>query len=203
MIAPPKPPRDELEALIEEARERQRRRRLLGAAAVAIAAGLSLGIYALAGGFGQRQVAGVSGAGGPPPCRSSQLSASAFLQPATPGGAGPITIVNTGGSACSFPRGFPIVRMSWAGKPQAVREEKIHGQRGPPAEVLAPGAKAAVPLTWSNWCGGAIGQMVRVRFDVRFRSGLTVVALTKLDGGPACLNSARRVQLGVGRPFQP
>ena len=47
MIAPPKPPsHDELDALIKEARERQLRRRLVGAAAVAIAAGVSLAVWA-------------------------------------------------------------------------------------------------------------------------------------------------------------
>ena len=48
MIAPPKPPsHDELEALIKEARARQLRRRLIGAAGVAIASALALGIYGL------------------------------------------------------------------------------------------------------------------------------------------------------------
>jgi hypothetical protein len=48
MIAPPKPPsRDELEALIKEARARHLRRRLLGAAGVAVAAAIGLSVYAL------------------------------------------------------------------------------------------------------------------------------------------------------------
>jgi hypothetical protein len=47
MIAPPKPPSHELEALIKEARARQLRRRLLGAAGIAIAAALALSAYAL------------------------------------------------------------------------------------------------------------------------------------------------------------
>jgi hypothetical protein len=47
MIAPPKPPsQDELEALIREARERQLRRRLFATAAVAIAAGVGLAVWA-------------------------------------------------------------------------------------------------------------------------------------------------------------
>jgi hypothetical protein len=47
MIAPPKPPSsDELELLIKEARERQLRRRLVGAATVAIAAGVGLAVWA-------------------------------------------------------------------------------------------------------------------------------------------------------------
>ena len=47
MLAPPKPSHDDAELLIKEARERQQRRRLLGAAGVAIAAGLTLGIHAV------------------------------------------------------------------------------------------------------------------------------------------------------------
>ncbi len=78
MIAPPKPPaHDELEALMKEARQRQLRRRLLGAAGVAVAAAIALGIYALAIGDSNRSTgAAPIGPGGVPLCRSSQISVS-------------------------------------------------------------------------------------------------------------------------------
>ncbi len=51
MIAPPSPPlHEDLELLIKEARDRQLRRRLIGAAGIAIAAAVSLGIYVAARG---------------------------------------------------------------------------------------------------------------------------------------------------------
>lgn len=73
MIAPPKPPRDELELLIKEARQRQLRRRLLGAAAVAIVAAIGLGIYALTGGNGDRSATDGSPRDGAPACRARRF----------------------------------------------------------------------------------------------------------------------------------
>lgn len=65
MLAPPRPPaHDELEALIREARARQRRRWFLAAAAILLAAGVSVGIYsAISGGRPVRT--GVIGRSGP------------------------------------------------------------------------------------------------------------------------------------------
>src|ERR1700758_2425229 len=95
MIAPPKPPaHNELEALIKEARERQLRRRLLGAAGIARAAAVSLGVYAfVTGGKVDRITQEPTNAGpaGAPLCRPGQLSAFAGWQGATQsmlGGAG-------------------------------------------------------------------------------------------------------------------
>ena len=78
MIAPPKPPaHDELEALIKEARQRQLRRRLLGAAGVAVAAAIALGIYAFTIGGAQPKHAELRRSpSGVPLCRSSQISVS-------------------------------------------------------------------------------------------------------------------------------
>ncbi|HEX4323272.1 MAG TPA: hypothetical protein VHZ77_01445 [Gaiellaceae bacterium] len=59
MLAPERPPaNEELEALIREARMRQRRRWLLGAGAIAIAAGVSLALWAALSGGGKVVVRG-------------------------------------------------------------------------------------------------------------------------------------------------
>jgi len=72
MIAPPRPPsRDDLEALIEEARARQLRRRLLGAAGVAIAAALGLSVYALTIGGQPAASTAQKGSSGVPFCCAS------------------------------------------------------------------------------------------------------------------------------------
>src|SRR5262245_1967040 len=97
MIAPPRPPsKDEIEALIEEARGRQLRRRLLGAAGVAIAAALGLSVYALttspdrpATSTAEQKPVGHS------TCRSAQLSGSAGFQGATQTMLGSVTLQNT------------------------------------------------------------------------------------------------------------
>jgi photosystem II stability/assembly factor-like uncharacterized protein len=53
VVAPPEPPRpDELEALIREARARQRRRRLIAAATIAVAGAVSLSAWAAIPGLG-------------------------------------------------------------------------------------------------------------------------------------------------------
>ena len=107
MIAPPRPPsHDELEALIKEARERQLRRRLLGAAGVAVAAAIGLGIYALTIGDSNRSTgAAPSGPGGVPLCRSSQISVSipGLTGVIEQGRTGLFVMTNKSGSACSLP----------------------------------------------------------------------------------------------------
>lgn len=55
------PPQDELEALIPEARARQRRRRLGLAALVAVLAGTALGISSILGGAGRHATTGAGG----------------------------------------------------------------------------------------------------------------------------------------------
>src|SRR5258706_5861248 len=79
MIAPPKPPsRDDVEALIKEARARQLRRRRLGAAGVAIVAGVGLAVYALTtGGGAQSGLTNGSPRCAAPLCRNSRLSVAA------------------------------------------------------------------------------------------------------------------------------
>lgn len=65
MLAPPRPPaHDELEALIREARERQRRRRVLWAAVVAVGLGAGLAAWAAIVGGGPVRHAAAGGANG-------------------------------------------------------------------------------------------------------------------------------------------
>jgi len=79
--SPPRPPsQDEFDALIREARERQLRRRLLGAAAIAVAAAASLGIYVAFSGGSSRPTAGASGSGLVTTCPRGALSLSLQTQ---------------------------------------------------------------------------------------------------------------------------
>ena len=114
MIAPPKPPaHDELELLIKEARERQLRRRLLGAAAVAIAAAIGLGAYALAAGPTQRTDA-TSGArpraaGGS--CDAAggwRLKLSGLVSEPTGQHTAPLAVTRTGARPCTLD-GYPAI----------------------------------------------------------------------------------------------
>jgi photosystem II stability/assembly factor-like uncharacterized protein len=81
VVAPPEPPRpDELEALIREARARQRRRRLAVAGFVALAAGLALALWAaIPGGGSARSARGGGGhSGGPPTTGANGRRAQIF-----------------------------------------------------------------------------------------------------------------------------
>src|SRR5712672_647445 len=187
MIAPPRPPtHDDLEALIKEARERQLRRRLLRTAGIAIVAALGLAIYALttvaSGGTGT--TISVRGAAGSV-CRGQHLAATTFLQAATMSGVGPITIANVSDAACVLPRGIPSVRITWRGSTLSVRERVMNGRQGEPVHLLQPGAKAAVPLVWGNWCGRPQG-MAHLVFYARFPDGLEIRAPQPLAGHPTC-----------------
>src|SRR5437899_8908983 len=114
MIAPPKPPsHDDVEALIKEARERQVRRRLLGAAGVAVAAGLGLGAYALVTGGAHR--AGTASDSRPQvvtaPCSAAagwQLKLDGVWSEPTGHQTAPLAISRIGGSACTL-AGYPKI----------------------------------------------------------------------------------------------
>jgi Domain of unknown function (DUF4232) len=201
MIAPPKPPsHDDLEALIKEARARQLRRRLLGAAGVAVAAGLGLGVYAFVTGGSPANLAQPPAKGGratAPTCRAAQLSASIGFQGATQTDVGGADIKNVGDRACSLPAGWPRVRLTSGGKALVVHQQRplrSAGPPGPPARVLAPGQTAVVEMQWLNWCGSphaAISHggepltVLKVNFLLRFGAGLVVAA--ESAGTPPCL----------------
>jgi hypothetical protein len=198
MIAPPRPPsREELEALIKEARARQLRRRLLGAAAVAIAAALGLGIYAVSTSrLTKRPVSSFIGVGSPT-CRSAQLSASLGFQAGTQMAVGGAEVTNIGSQACSLPRAWPRVRLTANGRQFAVAQRHARGPfLGSPARVLKPGGKTEIELQWGNWCGtphrpvsqgGEALDVITVDFAIQFGSGLLVTAATK--GTPPCLGA--------------
>ncbi len=208
MIAPPKPPaQDELEALIKEARERQLRRRLLGSAGVAIAAAIGLGAYALATGGGTNRL--VDGSPAPvvaPRCRASQLSASA--RGLNGGGFGtmdgPATLTNVSDTACSLPSGRPLVRILWRGRIVPTRETK-EASEGPPLRVLAPHSRAAIFLSWGNWCGKpSEGTVSRIRptFQLRFAGGLEVNAPGWVATPPGCISPGGGSVIAVSRPVR-
>ncbi|HEX4323273.1 MAG TPA: DUF4232 domain-containing protein [Gaiellaceae bacterium] len=113
VIAPPEsPPHDELEALIREARVRQRRRWLGAAAGVAIAAAIGLGVYAsLPRSAGNaRQGHAPAGAGSRSSrCRTDQLRVSWIANGASAGEFyTDITLTNLSTRSCAL-RGWPTV----------------------------------------------------------------------------------------------
>ncbi|HZT84386.1 MAG TPA: DUF4232 domain-containing protein [Gaiellaceae bacterium] len=213
MIAPPTPPsHDELEALIKEARARQLRRRLLGAAGVAVAAALGLGIYAFVAGGSPANVAQPPASGGRatgPTCRATQLSTTVGFQGATQTDVGGAEIKNVGDGTCSLPGGWPRVRLSSNGHTLSVQQRRPLRSGAPPepaARVLAPGQRAVVEMQWLNWCGSPHqpvrngGEPLRaldVSFALRFGARLVVTA--ESTGTPPCLAPSRPSALVVDR----
>ena len=113
MIAPPKPPsHDELEALIKEARARQLRRRLLGAAGIAAAAAVGLGVHALATGPAQRTSATSGGrprlATGCGVAGGWHLRTDGLWSEPTGQHTVPLAIARTGAKPCTLD-GYPTV----------------------------------------------------------------------------------------------
>jgi Domain of unknown function (DUF4232) len=110
---PPQP--DELEALIKEARERQLRRRLIGAAGLAVAAAIGLGVYALSVSRSPQTRQGAEGgafaSSSLPRCQSGQLRLSAPKMWGAAAGSliEDLTLTNTSGTTCSV-AGWPTVR---------------------------------------------------------------------------------------------
>jgi hypothetical protein len=196
--APPRPAaQEDPEALIPEARDRQRRRRLIGATVVALAAALGLAVNALVSGGGFLTTIGDSLGlgGGPPACRSTQLK-TAHLAPGVPAvfnqvsllGAGITVVTNASRSACSLPA--PEVSIYSHGHKLGVRQ--VHGlafRVGPKASaahVLQPGKSAQIDFTWSNWCGSPTLYGTRELKTVRLRLGDALTVSGKLRK-PACV----------------
>jgi len=204
MIAPPKPPPDELEALIKEARARQLRRRLLGAAGVAIVAAGGLSLYALVGGGGPSaltQPPANAGRVTGPRCRAPQLSASVGFQGATQTLVGGATVTNVSGRSCSLPTTWPRVRIRSNGKRLPVVERRPAESRRfseKPARVLAPGAVAVLEMQWADWCGRR--SLPNERFVIHLGPELTITARTV--AAPPCFAPRRTSVLIVDRARQ-
>jgi len=122
MVAPPKPPtRNEPDDLIPEARARQWRRRLIGAAFVALAAGVALSIYAIAsGGAPQGTHTGggkLDAVAASPGCRSAalRLTGPRFNGAYTGHEVENFTLTNTSNRACVL-RGWPTVSIVLANR---------------------------------------------------------------------------------------
>src|SRR5262245_29126706 len=122
--APPRPPlEDQPEALIPEARDRQRHRRLIGGTAIALAAVLGVGVYAAANGARSLSTIGGSlGLGDWPVCRTGQLKPAPVLFVGTLGAEGGMGFTNKSGTACSLPVGTPQVSLFLRGQRLAVRQ---------------------------------------------------------------------------------
>jgi hypothetical protein len=115
MLAPPRPPADP-EALIPEARDRQRRRQLIVATGVATAAGLVLLVHALLAGSGAKGTAAGSAGANAPACRASQLSFSANgVAMGMNGLEVQWHITDTGGRACALPAALPTAAFTLPG----------------------------------------------------------------------------------------
>jgi hypothetical protein len=178
--SPPRPPSaEELEALIREARDRQRRRRLLGAAGVAIVSAVGISLYAVTGGQTGTPAARKAPGGGLPLCRSSQLSTSASLSGDAGTALDPTFITNTSNATCALPTGRPVVRITFRGKPIATRETSwgpsIQWGTTPAGPVLKPGEKVYVELGWSAFFCPRPAQAPttgRVMLTLLFRGGL-------------------------------
>src|SRR5215470_155638 len=152
MIAPPRPPsHDELEALIKEARARQLRRRLLGAAGVAIAAGLGLCIYAFMA-SGSRGVG--TSSGNPPqelaaPCSAAvgwRLRLDGLWSEPTGQHTAPLSVTRIGSSACTL-AGYPKITLLTAsgdklGFRYSHRGDLVVAARPPYAVHVADGGSA-------------------------------------------------------------
>ena len=160
IASPPRSPtQDDPEALIPEARERQRRRWLIGGASVVVAVGLGLFIATISGRgtlFGS--IRGPLGLGGAPSCRPAGLIARFSLEGAGFFGeqAGGLVVKNQGKLSCSLPA-RPQVSLRWNGHDLAgLAETRRPAYRPDPAmvliETLRPGHWAFAPLQWSDWC---------------------------------------------------
>jgi hypothetical protein len=179
MIAPPRPPHDDPELLIKEARARRRRRHLLTAAGVAIAAALALGIYAITGGADNRSATGGSPQRSVPACRASQLATTAEGGPGEDPlqDAAAIQLADTGSQACVLPSGIPEVTFALRGKTLRTRERTMQppytelGIRA--SHVLTPARKVMYILHWRYcWRPGLETRGEAATVTLRFGNGL-------------------------------
>jgi hypothetical protein len=166
MIAPPKPPsHDELEALIKEARARQRRRRLLGAAGIATAAAAVLGAYALTAGPTPRMSATPGGQGrattGCDVAGGWRLRIDGLWSEPTGQDTVPLAVTRTGGQPCTLD-GYPtVVLLNGQGQPLAF-EYSHHDQ------VVTSHSPRVVHV---DGRGSAFFMFNKYRCDIRAQSG--------------------------------
>ena len=206
-VAPPKPPQDELEALIPEARARQLRRRLVGAASIAVAAGSALGIYAVSGGSHHARTAGSRVGGVPPLCRTSQISVSVpmLIGVIEEGRTGLFVMKNKSNAVCSLPLGPPRASITRHGARLPVRQVRGRGivlsswEPLRATRLLEPGGRAAISSYWQNWCGSHSDRLPLFTEHFRFDDQLSV----SLPLGPHPYCSARGAPstIRVSRPL--
>lgn len=201
------------EALIPEARERQRRRWLIVGASVAAAAALGLLVSAIVGGGSLLGSArGSLGPGGAPSCRPAGLIGRFSLQGAGFFGteAGGLVLENRGSSSCSLPA-WPEVSLRWSGRGLAgLPETRLVGYRPDPAQrltrTLRPGRWAFAPLRWSDWCrprpwdrGASV-----LTLSLRLPTGTMEIRPSHSDTrGPQCSAPGHPSVFAVGRFYSP
>lgn len=181
-VAPPKPPvRDEPDALIPEARAHQWRRRLIGAAFVALAAGIALSIYAIVSGGASQGPH--TGGGGPDAVAASPRCHSAELRLAGPRFNGAytghsvdnFTFTNASSHACVL-RGWPTVSLVLSNRVVTETTKGAHIRNGAQrtghllpvrAVRLSPGGSASFDVVSSSpfmlshpRCVQAFGELV-------------------------------------------
>jgi hypothetical protein len=214
VASPPRPStHDDPEALIPEARERQRRRLLIGAASVAVAVASGFVISAIAGGstwFGS--LGGPLGLRGAPSCKPARLVAHFELQAAGFAGqqAGGLTIKNRSTSSCSLPA-WPQVSLQWKGQDLAgLPETRLVGYQPDPAQrptrTLRPGRWAFAPLRWENWCKPRPwGPSFAATLLLQLPAGTKEIQMRHPGKTPApyCLASSRPSIFAVGRFYSP
>lgn len=163
MLAPPRPPLDELELLIREARARQRRRRILGSG-IALVAAIGLAVFAVLAGSarphrlgGQHPSRLASGH-----CRSDQLRLSGGFGGAAAGNAWfDFALTNVSGTSCTL-RGWPLLELRFAHRRVLVLRARTryvsrHGRVVPVRRVVLPpsGAASFAAHVLSTHDGGA------------------------------------------------
>jgi Protein of unknown function (DUF4232) len=171
VLAPPKiqPPADP-EALIPEARDRQRRRRLIGAASLAVAAGLALALYAGLGLSNTPSRTQTKPSAVFAPCRTPNLSISLIRSGAAAGTVGGwLAFKNRGSSACTL-HGWPKLTAFRQGASSTARHVEstmfgpnvpVHGLfksvTGIPRVTLRHGQTAVAVFTGGDIAHGPAG----------------------------------------------
>lgn len=213
--SPPRtPPQDDPEALIPEARERQRRRWLIGGASVVVAVALGLLISAIAGGgtlLGS--IRGPRGLVGAPSCKPAGLIARFSLEGAGFFGteAGGLSLENRGSSSCSLPA-WPQVSLQSNGHDLAgLPETRLVGYQPDPAQrltrTLRPGRWAFAPLRWSDWCKQRPWSRVAssLTLSLQLPTGMMRVRMRHPSGtpGPQCSAPGHPSIFAVGPFYSP